>query len=97
MPTEMDLEGRELGEARESWQQLLFDYPGFELEAGAITLAEIQARAQAFDPLSMEVDPEIRAISGNGWESLGVAGLALHLFRSRSAAGDRDQPRLTCS
>lgn len=88
MPRDMDLEGREVGEAEKTWRQLLFDYPGFELEAGAITLAEIQARAQAFDPLSMEVDPEIRAISGNGWESLGPAGLCLHLFRSRKAAGE---------
>ena len=88
MPRELDLEGRDAVEAEKTWRQLLFDYPGFELEAGSITLAEIQRRAKAFDPLSMEVDPEIRAISANGWESLGVAGLVLHLFRSRRAAGE---------
>jgi ATP-dependent helicase IRC3 len=88
MPKDLDLEGADVAEARETMRQLYFDYPGFELEAGAITLGEIQERAAAFDPLSMEVNPEILAISGNRWETLGPAGLALHFFRSRKSAGE---------
>ncbi len=88
LPRDLDLDGGELQEAAETLKQLWFDYPGFELEAGAITLGEIQERAAAFDPLSMDIDPAVRAISGNRWESLGAPGLALHFFRSRKAAAD---------
>ena len=78
MPRELDLEGREAGEAQRWLESLAFDHPGFEVEAGAITLGETQARAEAFDPLTQEVDVEVRAISRNAWASLGRHGLALH-------------------
>lgn len=87
LPRDLDLEGGELQEAAETMRQLYFDYPGFEVEAGSITLGEIQERAAAFDPLSMDIDPAVTAISGNRWESLGAPGLALHFFRSRKSAG----------
>ena len=87
IPRDIDLEGENLEEVAERFHQLMFDYPGFELEAGAITLGEIQERAAAFDPLSMEVDPEVYAISPNAWESLGSRGLALHFFKKRGDAG----------
>lgn len=82
MPRELDLEGREVGEAERFFEQLAFDHPAFEVEAGAITLGEIQARAEAFDPLTQEVDVEVRAISRNAWASLGRHGLALHFERA---------------
>jgi ATP-dependent helicase IRC3 len=83
IPKDIDLEGEDLAEACERFHQLMFDYPGFELEAGAITLGEIQERAAAFDPLSMEIDPEVFAISPNAWESLGSRGVALHFFQKK--------------
>jgi len=55
--------------------------PGFEVEAGALTLREIQDRAQSFDPLDLRTDAEVRAISGNAWFSLGRHGLGLHFER----------------
>lgn len=86
MPRELDLEGATLEEAAEVMARIAFDHPGFLLEAGAITLPEIQARAAAFDPVKLTVDPEVRAISPFGWESLGARGIALHFFRSKAAA-----------
>ena len=81
MPRDLDLEGRDASEARRTFVDLTFDHPGFEVEAGAITLGEIQDRAARFDPLTMKVDAEVRAISGNAWASLGRYGLLLHFER----------------
>jgi superfamily II DNA or RNA helicase len=78
MPKDLDLEGRDASEAQRAWQQLAFDHPGFEVEAGAITLSEIQDRAARFDPLTLRIDAGVRAISGNAWASLGRHGLLLH-------------------
>ncbi len=82
MPRDLDLEGREAGEAQRIFDAIVFDRPGFEVEAGAITLGEIQSRAEAFDPLTQEVDVEVTAISRNAWASLGRHGLALHFERA---------------
>lgn len=81
MPRDLDLEGADALEARRAFQQLSFDYPGFEVEAGAITLGEIQDRAASFDPLTLRVQADVRAISGNAWASLGQHGLLLHFER----------------
>ena len=82
MPRDLDLEGREAAEAKRIFDDLVFDRPGFEIEAGAITLGEIQSRAEAFDPLTQTVDVEVQAISRNAWSSLGRHGLALHFERA---------------
>jgi len=82
MPRELDLDGRDVREARRVFEQLLLDYPGFEAEAGAITLEEIQARAAAFDPLTQTVDADVRAISRHAWASLGKMGVVLHFERA---------------
>ena len=81
VPRDLDLRGEDVSVARRVWQQILFDHPGFELEAGALTLPEIQQRAASFDPLTLEADPEVRAISGNAWFSLGRHGVGLHFQR----------------
>ncbi len=78
MPRDLDLGGEDAGEARKVWSRITLDCPGFEVEAGAITLREIQHRAASFDPLALRVDPEVVAISRNAWESLGRHGLSLH-------------------
>ncbi|MFT3772940.1 MAG: DEAD/DEAH box helicase [Minicystis sp.] len=78
MPRDLDLQGQDAGEARRAWSRITLDHPGFEVEAGAITLREIQHRAESFDPLKLQIDPEVVAISRNAWESLGRHGLALH-------------------
>jgi superfamily II DNA or RNA helicase len=46
---------------------------------GDVSLEEVQQRATAFNPLEQRVDEQIRAISGNGWISLGAAGIALYV------------------
>jgi superfamily II DNA or RNA helicase len=78
MPRDLDLRGDDAGDASRAWQQLQLDVPGFEVEAGALTLREIQDRAASFDPLDLRTDAEVRAISGNAWFSLGRHGLGLH-------------------
>jgi superfamily II DNA or RNA helicase len=78
MPKDLDLEGRDVSEAQRAFLQLTFDHPGFEVEAGAITLSEIQDRAAKFDPLTLRIDAGVRAISRNAWASLGRHGLLLH-------------------
>jgi len=77
MPRDLDMQGLDADEVLRGWQQVMFDHPAFELEAGAITLGEIQERAAHFDPLTRSVDAEVRAISGNAWISLGSRGLVL--------------------
>ncbi|HET9956784.1 MAG TPA: DEAD/DEAH box helicase [Polyangiaceae bacterium] len=80
-PRELDLRGDDAERAARVWQQILVDHPGFELEAGSITLPEIQQRAASFNPLTLETHDEVRAISANAWFSLGRHGVALHFER----------------
>jgi ATP-dependent helicase IRC3 len=86
MPRDLDLRGEDASSAQRIWQQILFDRPGFELEAGALTLPEIQARAASFDPLTLQANDEVRAISGNAWFSLGRHGVGLHFERTPGRA-----------
>jgi ATP-dependent helicase IRC3 len=80
-PRDLDLRGGDVGEARATWLQLMLDHAGFELEAGALTLREIQDRAASFDPLTL-TNLDVRAISGNAWFSLGRHGVGLHFERA---------------
>lgn len=82
IPKNLNLMGGDVGEARKSWLDILLDKPGFELEAGALTLPEIQDRAEAFNPLTLEVHEDVRAISANAWFSLGRHGLGLHFEKA---------------
>ncbi|HWA75855.1 MAG TPA: DEAD/DEAH box helicase [Polyangiaceae bacterium] len=88
VPRDLDLRGGDVSDARRAWQQILFDHPGFELEAGALTLPEIQERAASFDPLTLELNVEVRAISGNAWFSLGRHGLGLHFEPQRGQSSE---------
>jgi len=81
MPAEVDLAGEDVSEAESTWRQLVLEHPDFEVDPGSITLAEIRERAEAFDPLTMDLDPEVVAISESAWVSLGARGLALHYQR----------------
>ncbi len=86
LPRDLDLAGTHLDRAEHALSAIWQRFPGFEIPPGEITLGEIQRRAAAFDPLQMRPDPEISAISPNGWESLGSRGLALHVCWSRRDA-----------
>lgn len=88
VPRNLNLMGDDVSEARRVWQQIMMDYPGFELEAAALTLPEIQDRAAAFNPLTLEVHDDVRAISGNAWFSLGRHGLGLHFEKFPGKAGE---------
>lgn len=88
MPKDLDLLGGDVSDARRAWARITLDCPGFEVEAGAITLREIQHRAASFDPLSLRTDGEVLAISGNAWESLGRHGLALHFEKKPGALSE---------
>jgi ATP-dependent helicase IRC3 len=77
-PRDLDFAGEDAREGSRQWQQIQLDYPELELEAGPLTLREIQDRAAAFDPLTLELDRDVRAISGNAWFSLGRHGVGLH-------------------
>lgn len=80
LPRALNLEGGDVREASETYHQLKLRYHGFEIEANEITLQEIKHRAESFDPLTMEINPEITAITANGWCTLGARGLALYYF-----------------
>ncbi|NVB78485.1 MAG: ATP-dependent helicase, partial [Kofleriaceae bacterium] len=84
-PRDLDLRGEDARDAARAWEQIQLDYPELELEAGALTLRDIQDRAAAFDPLTLDVNHEVRAISGNAWFSLGRHGVGLHFARSAGA------------
>ena len=81
-PVELDFAGRDLVEGATAYHQLFDDQPGFEWEAERLTLSELQERARRFDPLKLSLPSEVRAISQNGWVSLGQRGVALHFFTS---------------
>ena len=85
-PRDMDLRGGDANEARRAWLAIAFDRPGFELEAGAVTLAEIQDRAASFDPLTLRTHEDVRAISSHAWFSLGRHGVGLHFQRGGRAS-----------
>lgn len=85
MPRDINLAGGEVGEARRAWRRIELDHPGFELESAGLSLLEIQERAAAFDPLTLQVHSDVRAISANAWFSLGRLGVALH-FEKRPGA-----------
>jgi ATP-dependent helicase IRC3 len=84
-PRDLDLRGEDARDAARVWDQIQIDYPELELEARALTLREIQDRAEAFNPLTLDVHHEVRAISGNAWFSLGRHGVGLHFTRSSNA------------
>jgi superfamily II DNA or RNA helicase len=77
-PRDLDLEGGDVSRASRAWQGVVDDHPGFLLEAGAVTLREIQERAASFDPLTLRTDAEVRAVSPHAWFSLGRHGIGLH-------------------
>jgi superfamily II DNA or RNA helicase len=81
-PRDLDLQGDDARDAARAWMQIQLDYPELELEAGALTLRDIQDRAEAFDPLTLELHHGVRAISGNAWFSLGRHGVGLHFLRA---------------
>lgn len=83
MPVHLQLNGEEVLQVVQKYEQIFFDYPEFEMEAGEITLDEIQRRAAQFDPLTLEVHEEVLAISDNAWYSLGRAGLVLHFYQKK--------------
>ncbi len=81
MPRQLNMLGEEVEEVRRQLQGVWFDFDEFDQQADEVTIHEIKRRAQSFDPLTLDVDPEVLAISPLAWESLGRAGLALHLMR----------------
>lgn len=83
LPKNLSLQGEDVVEALNFFRNLAFDFPGFELEAGEISLTDIRERAETFDPLTKDIDPNIVAITDNAWWSLGSAGLALYFFKKR--------------
>ncbi|MFO0611829.1 MAG: DEAD/DEAH box helicase [Polyangiaceae bacterium] len=87
-PRDLDLQGADAERAGATWRGILDDHPGFLLEAGAVTLQEIQERAASFDPLKLGTDAEVRAISGNAWFSLGRLGVGLHFERRPGALSE---------
>ncbi len=87
-PRDLDLRGGDPAEARRIWDRIEEEHPGFELEAGAVTLREIQDRATSFDPLGLTTDAEVRAISDNAWFSLGRLGVGLHFERRPGRASE---------
>ncbi|WP_394841832.1 DEAD/DEAH box helicase [Pendulispora brunnea] len=88
VPRDLDLRGGDVNEARRIWAAIQFDRPGFELEAGAVTLPEIQERAKMFDPLSLRIHEDVRAISANAWFSLGRHGVGLHFEKKPGAPSE---------
>jgi ATP-dependent helicase IRC3 len=88
MPPQLDLDGEDVLLAEERLGQMFEDFPTFELPPDTITLSEIEERAQQFDPLTLDIDPSVAAISGYAWTSLGRAGLVLHYLRGPEKLGE---------
>ena len=88
LPQDMQLAGEEVEEVRQKMNGFNFDFLDLEMDPGEITLEEIKRRAAIFDPITMELDPEVSAISPNAWISLGRAGLALHFLNRKKARAE---------
>lgn len=88
LPGQLDLAGGPVTEAAERLGKVFEQFPTFELAPEAITLSEIETRAQQFDPLTLHIDPEVTAISGNAWTSLGRVGLVLHFLEGPQQLGE---------
>ena len=88
MPRNIDLRGEDATEARKTWLRLEQEHPGFEVDPGAVTLAEIKERAASFDPLGLAPDAEVLAISPNAWFSLGRHGVGLHFQRAKGRTSE---------
>jgi ATP-dependent helicase IRC3 len=76
MPRHLKLQGEDVLEAEKTFRKFLFDYPGFEIEAGEITLETLQKNAAQFNPLTLEVQEDVLALSLNAWISLEAAALS---------------------
>ncbi len=84
MPFGLQLGGADVAEAASEYRHILAAAPpGFEVEPGEITLADIKRRAENFDPLAGRPSGEVLAISPHAWVSLGRKGLALHFLHRR--------------
>ena len=83
LPKDLQLDGEEVEEVKEKLGHIFNQCPQLEMDPGEIMLSEIQRRAASFDPLTLEVAPEVTAVSCNAWVSLGSVGLALHLYRRK--------------
>ena len=88
MPRQMNLNGEDALEVSEQMRQFWLEHPTYEMDPGEVTLSEIKLRAEQFDPVTREVDAEIRAISPYDWVSLGRAGVALHYFKPNGRLGE---------
>ncbi len=88
MPRQMNLNGEDALEVAEGMRQFWLEHPTYEMDPGEVTLSEIKARAEQFDPVTREVHGEIRAISAYDWVSLGRAGVALHYFKASGRLGE---------
>lgn len=88
MPRDVDLRGEDATDARRTWLRLEEEHPGFEVDPGAVTLAEIKERAESFDPLGLAPDAEVLAISPNAWFSLGRHGVGLHFQRAKGRTSE---------
>lgn len=84
-PHDFDFAGQDAREGARQWMQMQLDERTLEIEARGLTLREIQDRAAAFDPLTLELDGDVRAISPNAWFSLGRHGVGLHYARAPGA------------
>ena len=81
LPRQLDLDGDDVLEAEERLGVMFEQFPTFEIPPEDITLAEIKRRAEAFDPITLDIDADVKAISPNAWTSLGSAGIALFFLR----------------
>lgn len=78
LPRAMNLQGELVHEAVQDLG-IQVDWLADIVEDEDISLSELKARAQAFDPLTQSVDPEILAMSSADWFSLGPRGVGLYV------------------
>lgn len=95
LPRAMNLEGERLDTAVQDLG-VCVDWLADVVEEEDISLSQLKARAQAFDPLTQTLNPELQAVSNADWFSLGPRGVGLYvqgaLPRSKGGEGREASP-----
>lgn len=91
LPHAMNLQGELLHHAVDELG-VQVDWLADVVEDEDISLSELKARAQAFDPLTQSLDPEISAMSSADWFSLGPRGVGLYVQGSLPVSSGAPEP-----
>lgn len=91
LPRALNLQGERLDQVVAQLGEQV-DWLAEVVEDEDISLSELKARAKAFDPLTQSLNPEVQAVSGADWFSLGPKGVGLYVKGEYPKGRPKDAP-----